>query len=398
MVKFVYRFPPCPVYDIEGIERWLEEQSLNGMKLVNYSPWGLFVFEKASPQPIRYRLEAAQKRHAFWDENMNPPVSMQELALDCGWSFITYCGGFYIFCCTDPHGPELNTDPSIQAISMKYMKKRWRSSLIGMLIYLAILLFILGPGFFYHLAADGSVMILLFLFLVTEIITCFEGLIHIVRIHRRLSSGSKLVPRHTSGCSAKRYRFSQYASYVLILVMLLSIGLHHMVRLGLGEHPLTEFPGTPPFVTLEELAPEDTEITYSKIDNGYYQSRPDILIPVNLYWMDGGQISYPDGESTAGLLEIQYCETAAPWLARAIGKDYLQFHKMRSGTELALPPDLGVDYAAAITDHFGLNRVVLVKGNIVVCTRFSMADPYGYFTLEAWAQAMAQRFIAEGGN
>lgn len=399
MATYSYRFPPCPVYDMEGIESWLEEQSLRGLALVKYNAWGLFVFERTAPAPARYRLEAAQKRHAFWDENMNPPAPMEELAQECGWFFVTYCGGFYIFRSTDPHGPELNTDPSIQAITMKYLKKRWLGSLIVMLVYLAILLFGLGPGFFYHMVTEGALVIfLLFLFITVEMFNHMGALIHIARVHRRLSSGWNLAPQPVSDRSAKRYRFSQYTFYGLILVMLLSIGHHHMVNLGLGEHPLAEYPGTPPFVTLEELAPADTEITYGKIDNGRYRSRPDALIPVNLYWLDGGEIRYPDGASTAGLLEIQYCETAAPWLALAIGTDYQDFYEMLGSTQPIQLPSLDVDYAAAFVDAHGLPRVVLAEGNTVVCTRFSQADEHGYFTIEAWAQAMAQRLNAEGGS
>lgn len=399
MATYRYRFPPCPVYDMEGIESWLEEQSLRGLSLVKYNAWGLFVFERTVPTPARYRLEAAQKRHAFWDENMNPPVPMQELAQECGWFFVTYCAGFYIFRSSDPHGPELNTDPSIQAISLKYLKKRWRSSLIVMLVYLAILLFGLGPGFFYHMVTEGSLlMILLFLFIAMEICNHLGALIHIARIHRRLSSGRNLTPRPVSDRSAKMYRFRQYTFYGLILVMLLSIGHHHMVNLGLGEHPLAQYPGMPPFVTLEELAPADTEITYGKIDNGHYQSRPDALIPVNLYWLDGGEIRYPDGATTAGLLEIEYCETVFPWLARAIGTDYQDHYEMLGKTQPIRLPELDVDYAAAFVDAHGLPRVVLAEGNTVVCTRFSQADVHGCFTIEAWAQAMARRLNAEGGS
>jgi len=397
MAQYVYRFPPCPVYDIEGIENWVENQALKGLNLVKYNAFGLFVFEKSEPQSIRCRLEAAQKNHTLWDHAV-PPAQMLELAQECGWSFVTFCGGFYIFQSNDPKAQELNTDPSVQAVSLNILKKRWRRSMIALFICLAVLLFGLVPGFFYLMTLFSSILLILFfLFAIWQTITSFLGLFHITSLYRRLSYGQHLSHESSRKRSEKIYPFYQYVTYVLAVAMLLCTARYHMTQLGLGEHPLTEYSGSPPFVTLEELAPEDTEITFSEIDNGYYQSLPDVLIPVNLYWLDGGQISYPDGESTAGLLEIHYCKTASPWLARAIGKDYLDYYRMISKADITLLPELDMDYAAAITDQYGLERVVLVAGDTVVCTRFSMADRHGYFTLESWAQAMAQRLLTEGG-
>lgn len=397
MAQYVYRFPPCPVYDMECIENWIENQALNGLKLVKYNAFGLFIFEKSEPQSVRCRLEAAQENHTLWD-NSGPPPQKVELAQEFGWSFVTSCGGFYIFQTNDPYAQELNTDPCIQALTLKILKKRWRNSVIFILIYLSVLLFGIGPGFFFFLTSYNSVfLILMLLFLIIDTVTRFSGLLHISRLYRCLSSGQPLTHKTRRNRNEKVYPFCQYATYVLAVAMLISIAHYHMLQLGLGEYPLVEYPGTPPFVTLEELAPVDTEITYSKIDNSYYQSRPDLLIPVNLYWLDGGQISYPGGEFTAGLLEIHYCETALPWLARAIGRDYLDYYRMIGRAEITLLPKLDVDYAATITDSYGLERIVLVEGNTVVCTRFSLADAHGNFTIESWAQAMAQRLLSEGG-
>lgn len=399
MAKFVYRFPPCPMYDIEGTESWLEDQALAGLELVSYNAFGLFVFQKTAPKTIRCRLEAAESQHTIWDDHSRPPQQMLELAENYGWTFVVRYGQFYIFRSKDPDCPELNTDPGIQAMTLSVLKKRWRRGLIPMVVYLAILLFGLGPGFFYHMAAyDPLLLIFAFLFVAWQIGTLFVGFIHLARLQRWLSSGRQLTHRTSRKQRAGLYRFGMYASYVLAVVMLLFACRYYMNQLGMGEHPLTEYPGTPPFVTLEELAPDGMDVNYSKITNGSYESRPDPLFPVNLQWMDGGTVTYPDGTATGGLLEIHYCETIAGWFARAVAEDYQDHYQMFSGTQAIELPPLDVDYAAAFYDRHGLPRVVLVEGSTVVCTRFSMADEYGYFTPEAWAQAMAQRLTLEGGT
>ena len=398
MAQYVYRFPPCPIYDMEAIEGWIESQALNGLKLIKYNLLGLFVFEKSELKAIRCRLEAAQKNHASW-ENAVPPAPMLELAQESGWTFVTYCGGFYVFLNHDSTAPELNTDPGIQALTLRFLRKRWCRSMIFMLIYLTVLLFGIAPGFFYHMVSFNSLLLIfgsLFIFLETG--TNLLGLIHITRLYRRLSSGQPLSHKPLRKRNEKIYPISQYAAYLLAVALILCTARYHMNQLGLGQYPLADYPGAPPFLTLEDLAPEHTEITYSKIDNSYYQAHPDFLIPVNLYWMDGGEIRYPDGTSTAGLLEVTYCEAFSPWLARAIGKDYLDFYTILGKPESIFLPELGIDYAQAFYDRYGLARVVLAEGSIAVCVRFSMNDPHDYFTIESWATAMAQRLLAEGGN
>ena len=55
--KHVYRLPPCPAYDIEGMESWLSDMAANGLLL---SADGFFagfaIFEKSEPRAVRYRL------------------------------------------------------------------------------------------------------------------------------------------------------------------------------------------------------------------------------------------------------------------------------------------------------------------------------------------------------
>ena len=58
----VYRLPPCPAYDVEGMEQWLSDQAERGLFLAQEGFFaGIAAFEAGVPRPVKYRLEAAQK-------------------------------------------------------------------------------------------------------------------------------------------------------------------------------------------------------------------------------------------------------------------------------------------------------------------------------------------------
>ena len=59
-IKHVYRIPPCPSYDIEGMESWLSDMAAEGFVLVKDGIFaGVATFEKTEPRKLKYRLQAA---------------------------------------------------------------------------------------------------------------------------------------------------------------------------------------------------------------------------------------------------------------------------------------------------------------------------------------------------
>ena len=57
--KRVYRLVPCPWYDVEGIESWLESMAREGYFLRKEAFFSGFTsFEQGEPKTVRYRLEA----------------------------------------------------------------------------------------------------------------------------------------------------------------------------------------------------------------------------------------------------------------------------------------------------------------------------------------------------
>ena len=55
--KTYYRLVPCPSYDVEGIESWLEDLAEEGLFLTNDGFFcGFGFFHKEEPKKVKYRF------------------------------------------------------------------------------------------------------------------------------------------------------------------------------------------------------------------------------------------------------------------------------------------------------------------------------------------------------
>ena len=78
------------------------------------------------------------------------------------------------------------------------------------------------------------------------------------------------------------------------------------------------------------------------------------------------------------------------YLAKLLAKDYMRMDKERD-FEIIGELDLGVDYAMAYIGDIHMEKVILVHGNKVLSGTFHeySGEKDNYFTLEEWAQIMA---------
>lgn len=166
------------------------------------------------------------------------------------------------------------------------------------------------------------------------------------------------------------------------------------------DHPLSEFTGEIPFVTLEELDPEGRHGTLDKINNATCKQWSDPLYPVVYDYLDGGSLEGNGERITGGLLEVQYFEALSPSLARGIAREFTRFYSHQTfgsrSVEVRPLDGLGLDYAMGLyTERFGLMRVVLAEGNRAICARFSLEDETGPYTIENWTALMARNLRGE---
>ena len=141
---------PCPDYDVPAMESWLEEQAMQGLFLSKDDGFflGLACFETGNPKRVRYRLDAVPKEKAFseFDEKKQAAIALAE---EMGWEFVAEWKEFLIYRCGDAHLPELNTDPAVQALSLKRVQNALADRVFSTCYYLflyPILLFLLQHG------------------------------------------------------------------------------------------------------------------------------------------------------------------------------------------------------------------------------------------------------------
>lgn len=390
MAKKIYRLPPCPGYQFPRMESWLEDMAAKGYTPEFGSFFGLVKFHPSEPQVCRYRLEPSPKGRSIWD-NQEPSPEMLELTREFGWEFLGKFEEFFVYRTADPDARELNTDPDIQAIALNALKKRFTRGFLQMAFYFSILCCFILPSFCLNLVTFGSAYILLLLFLlIATVIGQFLALWQIYQFQKQLRAGESL-SHQTDWCKSSRpYRASAVIQYLLAIVLLFCWASYGMKNFGFFEHPIAEYPGQPPFVTLAELVPENSDVTIQHIRNTAYESWSDPLFPTCVTWLDGGMVYYGDEATAGGLLEVQYCEAVSPWLARAVAEGYMESY---DAEDVVLLEDLGLDYAARFTSRHGIPRAVLVEGNTVICVRMSMGDSNGIFTLENWVNTMATRMM-----
>lgn len=139
-MKSVYRTTPVSIYDIQGLEHWLEEQAGAGL-FPHWITGDFTVFHRSEATPgTRFQLEAANGREA-------PEPERLELYRQAGWEYISTVGKIYfLFYTSDSNTPELHTDPVTRGLSLEWLARHVKSVRRNMRIWRALILGILTVG------------------------------------------------------------------------------------------------------------------------------------------------------------------------------------------------------------------------------------------------------------
>jgi len=112
--KYCLKIPPCPAYDIEGIEHWLEEMAETGFLLKKDSyALGAATFEKSKPCFMRYRLDTALK-------NDDPDES--------GYEYVSSYGQFNIYRSADIREYGSAASSEVQALAINGGKSKYNAA------------------------------------------------------------------------------------------------------------------------------------------------------------------------------------------------------------------------------------------------------------------------------
>lgn len=366
---------PCPDYDIEGMESWLSDMAASGLMLKKDGFFANFAsFEECTPCKVRYRLQAAsEKKSILSEDNREPDDEVIEIARHYGWEYVASRGRFYIYRTNDPQARELNTDPEVQALVIGEVRKRERRDAIAGFLSPIILLLITTKGSLMTTMLTIGTRFSLFgiMLLLWRFIDSMMSAIHMKRLRKRIITYGTLDHNKQWKNRTRLYHISN----VLWLVLMISwtIVFYRVASdydNGIGRIRTYSYEGQVPFSTMRDLLPGGKMIGYNESDSYVYQKQ-DWLAPVIIEWKENATIASSDGSKVSGIWMVDYYETAAPWIARQVAKEYFIRDKLKSyfdKLELQLP-ELEADYSVWYSSLFP--TVIIQKDCVVVYARFA---------------------------
>ena len=255
---------PYSIFDIPGIEHWLEEKANEGLFPTHLGSWA--TFEEGAKPGTRFRLDAMGPRGS------TPEPERLDLYRDMGWEYALNVGrAFHLFYATDPAAVELHTDPETRSRSMDRLAKRvrrtrWHHILYPFFLVLLFLLPTLLPASRFDAQperfADLPMILIglghpIFLFFLLVLLVShaqeLKELRGLLALHRRLREG--LPPEPSPGPSKAILRRN---GITLLLVPVSFLFWLWCVAPGLfgslSSPPLEEF--QQPYVSIQELEDE----------------------------------------------------------------------------------------------------------------------------------------------
>ena len=316
---FVKKVVPCSLYDIQGMQDWLDEMALQGLffkEFAKHQDWA--VFEVGDPQPVRYRLDPVGKSAGRGREREEPYAEM-------GWQFVDCIRGlYYIFSCGDPDAPELHSDPATLGYALNNAIQKqirfWGK------MTLVLILFVGAPLFLSWKHLDKSVIFVeepRQLFLLALNLQLFLIVLPIDWLQiRRLIKTRRLLEQGLPMEAGRRWRPRVLKIYFgvfvpLLLLAFFAIPSYSPEVYGLGKVELSH--PWPTLAQLEEAGPRPLEVE-PEVD-GYVKVNSSWLVPVQEYasidWQ--GETFHPETGGIATLhrpyslwMGIQYDRARSP--------------------------------------------------------------------------------------
>ena len=392
--KTYYRLVPCPSYDVEGMESWLEDLAEEGLFLTGDGFFfGFGFFHKEEPGKVKYRLQAKEVQGSVLADGDEPEKEQKEISEALGWEFVAHRDEFYIYRSMRDDVRELNTDPEVQAINMKTVQKRQFSSIISCFIWFALYPLLKKNGAF---IVPMLYMKTWFYFFSLALVLSFImnsvwKFVYYTKLRNKLKRGKQLNREKNWKKKAWRYPVRNIILIVACCVWgcLVLANIHRTVLFE-DEISIKEYAGNPPFATMSDIAPGKN---YAIRDMGYSNTVvewSDMLAPVNFIWEEIAEVDVAGDRSVYGLWDVNYHELRWEWLAKLLTKDYMRLDRERNFKMIG-EFDFGIDYAVAYIDNIHMTKIILRHGNKVLQGTFHeyAGEQEEYFSLEEWAQIMA---------
>ena len=375
--KYRYRIPPCPAYDIPGMESWLEDLAAKGLHLSKDGFFGLLTsFEEGPPQKERFRLEPTDRKGGLFSEEYDPEDEQVQLLHQMGWTYRARRGQFHIYSSDDPGAPELNTDPQVQAVTMsaltQFLRKKVTNALFTTLLYL-ILYF--GDILISSTLLLGTPLVLLFAGLMLWDLGCsLKALIVLVRWRNQLRQGQPLPHRSDYRRSGWRYLTTAFLRKSLWIAFFLCAAWR-VLYIEVDE-PYEKMSNQHfPFYTVADYYP-GAEIKRTESISEFYVWE-DLLSPENYDFREYTEVKR-NGETFDCWLSVNYHRTRWEWTARRLAREFVSqagANRLEQtaakifgdepviATEIALPD---ADYCAYFYKYRNDPYMVIQKNNVVI--------------------------------
>ena len=375
--KYRYRIPPCPAYDIPGMESWLEDLAAKGLHLSKDGFFGLLTsFEEGPPKKERFRLEPTDRKGGLFSEEYDPEDEQVQLLHQMGWTYRARRGQFHIYSSDDPGAPELNTDPQVQAVTMsaltQFLRKKVTNALFTTLLYL-ILYF--GDILISSTLLLGTPLVLLFAGLMLWDLGCsLKALIVLVRWRNQLRQGQPLPHRSDYRRSGWRYLTTAFLRKSLWIAFFLCAAWR-VLYIEVDE-PYEKMSNQHfPFYTVADYYP-GAEIKRTESISEFYVWE-DLLSPENYDFREYTEVKR-NGETFDCWLSVNYHRTRWEWTARRLAREFVSQAGANAleqtaakifgdepviATEIALPD---ADYCAYFYKYRNDPYMVIQKNNVVI--------------------------------
>ncbi len=385
--KMIFKLVPCSVFDIVGIEQWLEEMAQQGLILSRFVMGWVAVFEQQEPQNRRYRIATIENYSFILPEYDKPIQELKDYCQAFGWDYVVNYGEFFLFTTADETARELHSDHDVQAMALERIKKEKRHNLI---IFLLLWL----PQFVWAFIRDGApllgcihigthVTLMLIALFVMLICLVLRKIIYLQKAQKHLQAGIAIAEQR----NRKRYLITQMLLLLFMIASFGFLGLEYYADVNkLDEIPLEEYTGEIPTLMIHDLVSGGRYYATDRSeDANEISAKSDWLAPQVVQFNQRGVV-VADGERLfEGSINVEYIEAKTPWLAQRLAKEchekdwHLWGKRLEIYEPLALP-NLDVDYAIAYKAL--LNHFILAKDCKVVYMYYHQSGGNEELTLD----------------
>lgn len=241
----VCKITPVSVYDVRGLESWLEDMARRGLFLKRLRPT-FSTFQRGPAQALRYRVEPCRR---IMDDTL--PQAMLDLYQDFGWDFVCDANSeLLVFSTQDPEAPEPHSDLELQGALWKKLYRSKRRGFffiltltLALLVGLPVFLFGKGAPVLTLLTTTAPILIVYLVFFLVTLPGYWAEAQRLGLIVKQLEEGVPLDHRS----AYPRRRWSEIATLVTTLVLFAAVFTTQNILplTGGGARPLEDLTAFP---------------------------------------------------------------------------------------------------------------------------------------------------------